>query len=937
MKKIINLLIGFAIILLIPTLAFAAAGGDCDLLNVGNCFRLNLTPPFTDISRSVLVQLFGSVGGGLETTTSTIFGQIFGLFNAGLLSIAGVGLAYTTIKAITDTAMDGGPMGQKVSYWVGIRVALGTSLLVPKATGYSIINGVVMWLVLQGVGLADLTWNRSLDYLKSGAVFIAPISEQVNVNLTRYDDDTVHASTTDFLRSIACMRTVEKVFQNRRNQDLTRFNKHYQSLESVGTFPDKGSPEYNADLAILTSAVSLQPTPMIKENFDKGIIEIPKMPVDSAGKSTGIAVMNDDGSFSNVTGLDSLCGQFKWTWDSSETNQTIKDHIERYKSLKGVALQDIINGLDDPAKNIINTRFDSSYDPAKWPDVKMKDKDKPNLTNPNDPKWETLRTYSFPNAAQQSVAMTQEYESAIYPSRQQAWQDTQPATTDPRFEQAKRDGWISAGRYFQLIYQIKKETDIDKAHYQVDTNERYLPPSKQDSGGRGDRYKFLVSFLSPYEEGCDPSKAKCPRVDDVMEWADNIGENAYYYANALNVWNTKQKTPGGLQGYRPPSLDLSQERNVLIAGAVALGLAIVNPAAIVIAGAMVLPVIGVTVPYILKLYVNHAIGDFNRLMVDDTEQRTQIAKFYEMGLSLINNALGMWKTLTAVFYTIGGIGVVAQGVLGVVAEVASFGSIFTVGEVAATSTAIQSANALMHLAEMVFMLYLPLAFAAAGTMFSTGIILAIYVPLIPFMVFMFGVIGWIIFVIEAMFASVIIALWITHPEGQHHLLGKAEHAVSLGINVFLRPVLLVIGMVGFIIVSNIVFGLFNSWFGYYATDMIPDITKAGGGLDANTVISLGVMAVYMLMSLFITERLANALIVEFSDRVSTLGFGREAVTGPHMGEMLQKLESSVSKAGQTAGEAGGGTAQKASGAAKAPQMKELSYKPKQEAKGKAGG
>ncbi len=50
---------------------------------------------------------------------------------------------------------------------------------------------------------------------------------------------------------------------------------------------------------------------------------------------------------------------------------------------------------------------------------------------------------------------------------------------------------------------------------------------------------------------------------------------------------------------------------------------------------------------------------------------------------------------------------------------------------------------------------------AAAAFFSLGIFLGYYLPLYPYMLFTFGVIGWIIIVIEAMVAAPLVAMGIT--------------------------------------------------------------------------------------------------------------------------------------------------------------------------------
>lgn len=89
-----------------------------------------------------------------------------------------------------------------------------------------------------------------------------------------------------------------------------------------------------------------------------------------------------------------------------------------------------------------------------------------------------------------------------------------------------------------------------------------------------------------------------------------------------------------------------------------------------------------------------------------------------------------------------------------------------------------------------------------GMFLSVGIMLGYYVPLYPYMLFIFGVIGWIISVIEAIAAAPLVCLGLTHPEG-HDFLGQAQQAMMLLLGVFIRPVLMVIGLIAGMILSYV--------------------------------------------------------------------------------------------------------------------------------------
>ncbi len=96
----------------------------------------------------------------------------------------------------------------------------------------------------------------------------------------------------------------------------------------------------------------------------------------------------------------------------------------------------------------------------------------------------------------------------------------------------------------------------------------------------------------------------------------------------------------------------------------------------------------------------------------------------------------------------------------------------------------------------------PLMMTLGAAFLMTGIMLGYYVPLYPYMIFTFGVIGWLMAVIEAMVAAPLIALGLTHPD-THDFLGKSEQAMMLLVGIFLRPVLMIIGLIAAMILSYV--------------------------------------------------------------------------------------------------------------------------------------
>jgi hypothetical protein len=93
-----------------------------------------------------------------------------------------------------------------------------------------------------------------------------------------------------------------------------------------------------------------------------------------------------------------------------------------------------------------------------------------------------------------------------------------------------------------------------------------------------------------------------------------------------------------------------------------------------------------------------------------------------------------------------------------------------------------------------------------------GGMLAVYVPLIPYILFTMGAIGWLTATIEAMVAAPLVALGILSPGGQGEILSRGAPAVMILFNIFLRPSLMIFGMMASMLLAPVVVMMINAGF-----------------------------------------------------------------------------------------------------------------------------
>ena len=124
--------------------------------------------------------------------------------NQGAMTLAFIFVAYTLTFATMQTAHDGEMLGKKwSSAWLPIRYSIGTALMVPIQT-YCLIQYIVAWALLQGIGLADGLWFSFIE---------------ATINPTYYEPKAVSPKTMSLVQaafnSEACVAAIN--YENQEN------------------------------------------------------------------------------------------------------------------------------------------------------------------------------------------------------------------------------------------------------------------------------------------------------------------------------------------------------------------------------------------------------------------------------------------------------------------------------------------------------------------------------------------------------------------------------------------------------------------------------------------------------------------------------------------------------------------------------------------------
>lgn len=194
-----------------------------------------------------------------------------------------------------------------------------------------------------------------------------------------------------------------------------------------------------------------------------------------------------------------------------------------------------------------------------------------------------------------------------------------------------------------------------------------------------------------------------------------------------------------------------------------------------------------------------------------------------------------------------------------------------------------------------------LVYILMAMIWSIGATLGIYTPMVPYILFTSTAVGWFIAVIEAVVAAPFVALALVQPSGEE--LGNIKQAISILMNVFIKPSLMIFG---FVIAGSLLRAVINMInFGFISA------------VDGSIIPSLfGIIPILGLYAFFVIGMINQcfSLIYELPNKVlrymgmSSDGYNpkeaaEQAQKGFQAGEAIAGKEGAI---GSMASHAGGG-------------------------------
>ena len=764
-------------------------------------------PVLCDISVQMLGQVFGQVGSGTDVGSLAgngmlALGWMFRVFNEGVCGVIGLFLAYGIFSFGLRSAHDGLQGESKKASLALLRVVLGVSLILPQATGYSYMQRIVMETIVAGSGLATTIYQQVLVNMKNGA---AELYHKVSTGVSSSGSAALNSTNIKTILGSQAKSFIANVFEG--EVCTAASNMYVQQMSGYLAFAQSQAASF---MTTYTTVCGDKPTcsepALVQGNLAyakychaNGHCRAPASPADAANKQAKLvnyfntsfpqslgfqSASSAPSTFSVQDNLESskdagvnfpgytfnnykanydpkqnsaVCGSFQAPASSGGTNYKIDPLREIIEGLQPLADQFVQKVLSSKLNNVDKYRSvfasPSTTPGALLPALQLDEiAHKTDLQKAiNDMKSQVTST---------AINLAQ----LMMPSLQQeamAGQSNKANDLKSFVEQATNAGWVTAGRYY---FDMIRLNDFIQSVAGPAIKGSIIAPSVTIHLNEINR-----------ESGLD-ILAVASSVVSVEDHGPSSTDNGPLSSTALSSQLGAADAGATPTGSSTDSEDVKNAKGVIVSqwgrhtslkGKFSAGFAAVYAPA--------------GIGYLMMKPFISAMGNIADFF-DNVQTTNPVLFVHKLGMVILG------QTLYALMVT--------NGII--------FGTSLVANVCDSESPLGQATNMSINwVGGMVKVMVGPLLMA--------GGVCAYFVPLYPMLVFTFGVIGWLGAAIEAMIAMPLVCLGLTHPDGQDFT-GKSEQAVMLLLGVFIRPAVMIFGMVAAMSVSYVAIRLLNIGF-----------------------------------------------------------------------------------------------------------------------------
>lgn len=830
-----------------------------------------------DKSLEYLGELFGNMNGLLPVDYETILGRMFETFNTILLAVGALIIVYMTVVGVMMTAHEGEFMKKWNSLWTPLRAVFGIAALFPTPSGYSGIQLIMMWVIIQGVGAADQLWTTALQYVS--------VMGSVGAKM-KLPDAGAKTTFAAIFKASTCAATASRS-SKLPVETLQDAGSYY--CEAGGVWCKGGLNSFKANLTLAflnNNRINFGPEggcgKLTVCNKIEACTPDPKNPDEKRfGPDTNackactkqheilpdmVNTLTVFGLLIAMTDYDYMNYYYKgyyqpWgTWEITSIKPDPEFPIPSYVAKFCAA--NPTNPLLGPA-----CRGPIGFEPKTAQEEADQDAD--------EKKEEKVRRGTIPDpkagksGAPSGLAKAVYYDYVIKPML------VAGEIKIPNFLTIDLKKWVGGDKGPDLIANMANDyvTQISAA--------AGILPENYEAAKEADLNTTKKQIKEAKLEG---------KLLEAQDWGWIFAGAYFYYIVQDNSAKIKNSMPdfemvsinpesAGDDSGMPDTMK-GYRHNYGAAGAI---VAAMSPDGGGNYGAIDLDVVDEG---------GKAIGGMMRFATQSSEVNP-LVQTASAGYGLLLSG----QILFIIYLTL-------SFVLGLVSGIN------------ATVLGTGATNPMFVASPMMWMVITPMIGALLGIIVSMGAMLGVYMPLIPYMIYTFGAIGWLTSTIETMVAGPLVALGILAPGGHHEILGKAEPALMLMFNVFLRPTLMVFAYIASILLSTVVVKMINTAFWPLVALQIA-ATGASAGKDTSDAAGATALAFNPLMLVFFLVAYVGMIVSALNKTFAAIhiipervmrwigGQGDQYGESEAVGEMKSGVTGAASSAGQGALARGG--------------------------------